>query len=88
MLVPGAMDVTASRVFKKTLSREWRSVPGKFEPPRGTIMVSGLVEVMGPKGVCVLDTLGAYDTEHGQWVYIRAVVRRWQPTVQKPLGGP
>ncbi|MCJ1249038.1 UAA transporter [Trapelia coarctata] len=50
---PSTDMATVSTVFKDNLAKNWRSAS---EPaPRGTFMVSGLVEVYGPKGVVMLD---------------------------------
>ena len=71
--------------FKKTLRSAWRpSLPP--HPPRGTILISGLVELSGPKAICLLDVLGTYHPGESRWVSIGTRVRRLQRRVQRPRG--
>lgn len=83
--LPGEDYATASKALKATLAKNWKKGMS-FEPPRGTIIVSGLVELCGPKGFCVLDVRAAYDPRESQWMVISAGVRRSQPRVQRPKG--
>ena len=87
IVAPSSERNVASRVFKKTLSSRWGRGFESSGPPRGTILVSGLVEMKGPKGVCLIEVNAAYDPQEGQWAHIQAGVRRLQPSTQKPMGG-
>ena len=71
--------------FKRTLLRTWKPTP--MPAPRGTCFVSGLVELVGPKGTCVLDVIAAYHPKENQFVSIGLSVRRAQPRQQGPRGG-
>ena len=83
--LPGEDYAHASRAFKKTLAKNW-SKGMSLEPPRGTLLISGLVELYGPKGFCVLDVRAAYEPRASQWVAVSIGLRRAQPRVQKPKG--
>ena len=76
---------SALSAFKRTLAKTWK--PAVEPAPRGTFMVSGLVEVLGPKGVCVLDVRAAYHPAESKWVTIAMGVRRIQSRKQRPKGG-
>ena len=75
---------SALTAFKQTLAKTWK--PAAAPAPRGTFMVSGLVEVRGPKGVCVLDVRAAYHPAESRWVTIGMAVRRAQLRKQSPKG--
>ena len=82
---PGEEMSSALKAFKHTLAKTWR--PASAPAPRGTFMVSGLVEVAGPKGHCVLDIHAAYHPAESRWVAVSIDVRRVQPKKQGPKGG-
>jgi len=82
---PSTDMVTVSTVFKDNLAKNWRSA--SVPAPRGTFMVSGLVEVYGPKGVVMLDVRGAYHPQESRWVAIAMGIRRVQKRKQGPRGG-
>ena len=71
--------------FKSTLARTWK--PAGIPPPRGTFLVSGLVEVIGSKGLIVLDVHAAYHPEQQVWAGFMMKVRRISPHKQSPRGG-
>ncbi|MCJ1478778.1 hypothetical protein MMC13_007462 [Lambiella insularis] len=83
---PSPEMATATTAFKNNLAQHWRyaSAPA----PRGTFMVSGLVELRGPKGTCVMDVQAAYHPQESRWVAIAIGVRRIQKRKQGPKGGP
>ena len=83
---PGEDYANASRAFKKTLAKSRRNQSISVEPPRGTILVSGLVELEGPDGVCLVDTKAAYEPKSSQWVVISIALRRMQEHKQAPKG--
>jgi hypothetical protein len=82
---PGEELSTATQEFKKTLVKNWK--PASLGLPRGSLGVSGFVEVVGPKGMCVLDVSAAYDPTTKVWDGITLKIRRMQPRAQMPLGG-
>lgn len=82
---PGEEMSSALKAFKNTLAKTWR--PASAPAPRGTFMISGLVEVEGPKGYCVLDVHAAYHPAESTWVAVAVDVRRVQPKNQGPRGG-
>ncbi len=60
----------------------------RFELPRGTVAVSGLIEVVGTKGKATLDVTAAYDPKDNEFVLSLWRPRRIQPRSQSPKGGP
>ncbi|KAI4128834.1 MAG: hypothetical protein LQ338_002534 [Usnochroma carphineum] len=78
--------VSAGEAFKKTFAKTWR--PAHVPPERGTVMFSGMVELVGPKGVAVLDVHAAYHAAESRWSQIAIAPRRVQPRKQSPRGGP
>lgn len=85
--VLGAMQDfgTALHVFQHSLIRTWKMPHAP--PERGSIMVSGLVELVGSKATCVLDVRAAYHPKENRWVAIGVGVRRLQAKKQAPKGG-
>jgi hypothetical protein len=81
MTVPIAMHV-----FQSTLSKSWN--PKKMEPPRGTFVVQGLVEVRGQRGRMLFDVQSSYDPKAGKYVQVNAAVRNFKRWSQPPRGGP
>ena len=85
--VLGAMQDfgTALHVFQHSLIRTWKMPHAA--PERGTLMVSGLVELVGSKATCVVDVRAAYHPKENRWVAIGVGVRRLQSKKQAPRGG-
>lgn len=83
---PGEGLSSAATAFKRTLAKTWR--PAGIPLPRGTFLVSGLVEVRGPRGMCVLDVRAAYHPKHSRFEAMAINLRRAQPMNQAPKGGP
>ena len=82
---PSTEMTMASMAFKSNLAKNWKSA--SVPAPRGTFMVSGLVEVQGPKGICVVDVRGAYNPQMSKWAGIGMGIRRIQRRKQGPRGG-
>ncbi|KAK4890572.1 hypothetical protein LTR27_010734 [Elasticomyces elasticus] len=84
--IPEAIPI-ALHVATATLSKSW--MPQKpLEPPRGSFVVQGLVEVKGERGRVMFDVQSAYDPKENKYVAVQASVRgvkRWR---QSPRGGP
>jgi hypothetical protein len=76
----------AMHVFQSTLSKMWN--PKKMEPPKGTFVVQGLVEVRGARGKMLFDVQSAYDPKAGKYVQVNAGVRGYKKWNQAPRGGP
>jgi len=76
----------AAHVFASTLSRSWN--PKRMEPPRGTFVVHGLVEVRGARGRMLFDVRGCYDPKASKFVLVQAAVRNFKRWNQSPRGGP
>ncbi|KAK3054327.1 hypothetical protein LTR09_004595 [Extremus antarcticus] len=91
----------ALHVFQSTLSKTWASNPNSkaarsnsgggvapFDPPRGSFVVQGLVEVRGQRGRMLFDVQSAYDPAAGKFVQVNAGVRGYKRWSQGPKGGP
>lgn len=76
---------SAATAFKTTFSQTWR--PATTPPERGTVLFSGMVELVGPKGVAVLDVRGVYHAAESRWTTLSVAVRRLQSKKQTPRGG-
>ena len=70
--------------FKRTLAKTWHS-PHTFGE-RGTLLVTGLIQIEGPKGFCVLDVSAAYHPRESRYTVIAGKVRTFQPKSQSPRG--
>ena len=75
----------AMHTFSATLSKSWN--PKKMEPPRGTFVVQGLVEVRGQRGRMLFDVQSSYDPKAGKYVHVNAGVRNFKRWSQAPKGG-
>ncbi|SMR52305.1 unnamed protein product [Zymoseptoria tritici ST99CH_3D1] len=76
----------ALSAFATTLKKQWN--PKKQEPPRGTFVVQGLVEVRGAKGGMLFDVKSCYDPKAGKFVVVNANLRSFKRWNQAPRGGP
>lgn len=82
----GSTDVPiAIHVFSAALSKTWN--PKKMEPPRGTFVVAGMVEVRGQRGRMLFDVQSSYDPKAGKYVQVNAAVRGYKRWSQAPRGG-
>ncbi|KAL9088732.1 MAG: hypothetical protein Q9165_006041 [Trypethelium subeluteriae] len=63
-------------------------LPPKMEPPRGTCVVSGLVEISGSKARATLDVRAAYHPQEAKFIVISAALRSFKLYRQPPMGGP
>lgn len=78
----------AMHVFSATLSKNWHAKNKTLEPPRGTFIVQGLVEVRGARGRVLFDVSSFYDPRLGKYVSVNASVRSVKGWRQGPRGGP
>jgi hypothetical protein len=63
------------------------SKPFQIDPPRGTIIVQGLIEVVGSRGRTTVEASAAYDPRANDFVVSSWNPRRFQPKSQTPRGG-
>ena len=88
--IPGAANSAdlpiAMHVFSSTLNKSWN--PKKVEPPRGTFVVQGLIEVRASRGRILFDVQSCYDPKVGKFVVVTAGVRNFKRWNQAPRGGP
>jgi hypothetical protein len=61
--------------------------PFQIDPPRGTILVTGRIEVVGSKGRATVDASAAYDPKANDFVISSWHPLRFQPKAQSPRGG-
>ncbi|KAF1992614.1 hypothetical protein K402DRAFT_399701 [Aulographum hederae CBS 113979] len=85
MQAPGSRNPQAYAIFFSSLVKNQK----KFsrDPPRGTIVVSGLIEILGSKARITLDVTAAYDPKRNEYVVISAAPRQFTRKVQVPKGG-
>ncbi|KAM0712194.1 hypothetical protein Q7P37_011288 [Cladosporium fusiforme] len=75
----------AKHVFLGEVMKQWN--PKKLEPPRGSFVVQGLVEIKGSKGKMMFDVQSCYDPKEHKYVVVNAGVRSVKQWNQKPKGG-
>lgn len=70
--------------FRMTLAQLWRPVVP--HPPKGCVIVTGLVELETPRGWVIIDVLAGFDptTRNYDGESLRLKVRRIQPRQQSP----
>ena len=88
--LPSAQDLgedmgSALDAFKHTLAHTWR--PAVPPPERGTVLFSGMVEIVGSRGTAVLDIRAWYHPVDSRWTQISIIPRRLQAKKQAPKGG-
>jgi hypothetical protein len=76
----------AKHVFISQLMKGW--MPRKQEPPRGSFVVQGLVEIRGSKGRIMFDVQSCYDPKEAKFVAVNAGMRSTKRWNQSPKGGP
>lgn len=78
----------ALSLFMHTFAKNTSQRSMEIEPPRGTVVVSGLVEVKGKDATATMDVHAAYDLKQNKYVIISMGVKKVKPRVQSPKGGP
>jgi hypothetical protein len=58
-----------------------------MSPPRGTFIVSGLIEIIGDRARMTLDVSAYYDPKQGKYVFLKAQLRNITDYRQYPKGG-
>lgn len=77
------LDLTQFRQdFRKSVK------PLAVQPPRGTFMVIGMIEIHGDRARMTLNVSAAYDPKQGRYVALQAAVWNVVPHRQSPKGGP
>jgi hypothetical protein len=77
------LDLTQFRQdFRKAVK------PYAMQPPRGTFVVMGLIEVYGDRARMTLNVSAAYDPKQGRYVSLQAAVWNLVDHRQRPRGGP
>jgi len=73
------------RAFRNTLAQNWK--PAQAYPPKGSILVGGMVELESPMAFIVLDITTAWDpkTKNFEQRCMNLKVRRISPKTQRPL---
>lgn len=77
-------NLIAMSIFTNTLAHKWQL---NLDAPRGSIVVTGLIEVQGSKARCTMDVAAAYDPKQDKFVMVKAGMRRIQDRHQRPKGG-
>lgn len=75
----------ATAMFVHTLHQNWKS--DSKEPPRGTFIVQGLIQMLGAEAQITLDVSAFYDPKISRFVKVNVaprLVKRWK---QSPKGG-
>lgn len=81
----GLENGAAITAFKRTLARNWQ--PASDFGERGTFLVTGLVQIEGPKGICVLDIAASYHPRESRYTSVACGIRNYRPRHQRPRGG-
>lgn len=76
----------AIHTFRQSLGKFWN--PKKQEPPKGSFIVAGMVEVRGSRGRMLFDVQSYYDPQHNKYSTVNASVRGFKRWNQTPKGGP
>lgn len=74
----------ALKAFERTLAKKWRQ-PGAVSE-RGSVYVSGMVEMLGSRALCVVDVRATYIPRESRWVAVGVDIRRIQLRKQGPRG--
>lgn len=75
----------AFHVFNHTLAKGW--LPKNNEPPRGTFVVQGLIQVRGSRAVITFDVNAHYSTKESRFIVVNATPRSLKKWHQSPRGG-
>ena len=81
-----AEHTIAAAMFAHTLQKSWTHTTR--EPPRGTCVVTGLVQMKGQRGIVTLDIQAFYDPKAGKFTAINVSPKLLKKRNQAPRGGP
>ncbi|KAK7191773.1 hypothetical protein PSPO01_02222 [Paraphaeosphaeria sporulosa] len=83
---PGQAPTMNLAYFRLMLMKNRKPMP--VEPPRGTFVVTGLVELIGDKAKMTLDITACYDPNMAKYVMLNTRIRSMTKYKQQPRGGP
>ncbi|KAI5205643.1 hypothetical protein AUEXF2481DRAFT_1851 [Aureobasidium subglaciale EXF-2481] len=75
----------AQHIFHATLAQG--KIPKKMEPPRGSFVVQGLIQLKGSRSILTLDVQAFYDPKASHFVVVNATPRTIKQRKQSPKGG-
>lgn len=84
LLQPGSDIGTAVMEFRRTLAKNWQ--PPDAYGERGTFVVRGEVELVGPKGSCVFEIVADYHPREARYLTLRGGAKYFLPRRQRPIG--
>jgi hypothetical protein len=82
---PGQVPTMNLAYFRLMLMKNRK--PMQIEPPRGTFVVSGLIELIGEKAKMTLDITAVYDPNIAKYIMMDMKVRSMTKYKQRPRGG-
>ena len=74
---------TSIKEFKRAIANNWQ-IPNTFGE-RGTLVVTGDIELVGPKGSCVLAVIADYHPREAKYRNIRISFKYVIPRRQRPM---
>ena len=80
-----AEQVIATAMFAHTLQKSWMHT--NREPPRGTFIVAGLIQMKGQRAAVTLDVQAFYDPKASHFSVVNATPRTIKQRRQSPKGG-
>jgi hypothetical protein len=89
--VPQLPGITTEQPQSRALATFFHALslhrkPGVIEPPRGSIILSGLIEVIGAKARITVDVTAAYDLVTDRYLFVGMRARRLAELKQRPRG--
>ncbi|THZ89215.1 hypothetical protein D6C84_00267, partial [Aureobasidium pullulans] len=75
----------AQHIFHATLAQG--KMPKKMEPPRGSFVVQGLIQLKGSRSILTLDVQAFYDPKASHFSVVNATPRTIKQRKQSPKGG-
>ncbi|KAH0385723.1 hypothetical protein E4T51_04949 [Aureobasidium sp. EXF-12344] len=75
----------AQHIFHATLAQG--KMPKKMEPPRGSFVVQGLIQLKGSRSILTLDVQAFYDPKASHFLVVNATPRTIKQRKQSPKGG-
>lgn len=83
---PWEEDLDAAfTALDKTFSKHWMERAPVYE--RGTVFLSGLIRIEGPKAICIADVTASYHPGESRWVTREGRIRQMIPKQLVPVGG-
>lgn len=82
---PPSANSAALQTFMHNFTKQYRGF--KMEPPRGSVVLKGMISVVGDKGRMTFNVIAFYDPKTEQYVGMGAQVNSFSRKVQRPRGG-